>query len=398
VQQVFERAVVLAADDHDLAHAWDLSERSRSRALLDIVRDRVAPGGGPDMARPATLDQVRAVLGERDALLEYHVLPDRTLAWVVRRDGVRAYTLAVGRADLAARVTQFRNSIFALENGARGQAAKLYDTLVAPLELRADERLLIVPHDSLHYLPFQALRSGERYLVESHALAVIPSASLALRIGQAASAAQPNLVAFGNPRPDATYDLPAAEREVKEIARMFRNQKLYLQKDASKRRVQASAPASQVLHLATHAELDAVDPLYSRILLAPEDGDSGFLEAHEVYALDLRHSALVTISACESGLGRVARGDEILGFTRSFLSAGASSLVVSLWPVADESTELLMTTLYREIARGSDLMSAMQVAQQTVMANKNFAHPFFWAPFNLIGDGRARLFAAGGKS
>jgi CHAT domain-containing protein len=101
--------------------------------------------------------------------------------------------------------------------------------------------------------------------------------------------------------------------------------------------------------------------------------------------------SLVTLSACESGLGRVARGDEILGFTRSFLSAGANGVIASLWPVADESTEVLMTRLYRDLTGGIDLMTAMQAAQVEVQKNRRFAHPFFWAPFNVIGNGRLEL-------
>lgn len=142
--------------------------------------------------------------------------------------------------------------------------------------------------------------------------------------------------------------------------------------------------------MAAHAEVDSIDPLHSRILLAAEGNDPGFLEAREVYAVDLKGVSLVTLSACESGLGRVARGDEIQGFTRSFLTAGASGLVVSLWPVADDSTELLMTKLYGELAKGSEAIDAMRSAQIAVLAQKKFAHPFFWAPFNLIGDWRLR--------
>ena len=101
--------------------------------------------------------------------------------------------------------------------------------------------------------------------------------------------------------------------------------------------------------------------------------------------------AQVTLSACERGLGRIARGDEIMGFTRSFLSAGASSLLVSLWPVADDSTELLMTTLYGALAGGAGAAQAMQTAQTAVLRRHRVAHPFYWAAFDLVGDWRMRL-------
>ena len=90
-------------------------------------------------------------------------------------------------------------------------------------------------------------------------------------------------------------------------------------------------------------------------------------------------------------MGKVARGDEVLGFPRSFLSAGASALIVSLWPVSDESTEILMSTLYKGLHAGDSVQDAMQAGQLAVLKNRKFAHPFYWAPFNLIGDWRLKL-------
>ena len=102
----------------------------------------------------------------------------------------------------------------------------------------------------------------------------------------------------------------------------------------------------------------------------------------------MQGGALVTLSACESGLGKIAQGDEVLGFTRSFLSAGASSLIASLWPVSDDATAVLMGTLYTELSKGRDIQRAMQAGQLAVLKNPSMSHPFFWAPFNLIGNWR----------
>jgi len=142
-----------------------------------------------------------------------------------------------------------------------------------------------------------------------------------------------------------------------------------------------------------NAEADQVDPLYSRILLANENGKQNFLEAHEILGIPMRSTALVTLSACESGLGRIAKGDEVLGFTRSFLSAGTSALIASLWPVSDDATEVLMSTVYAELSRGRDVQRAMQAGQLAVLKQPRMAHPFFWAPFNVIGNGRLLIAA-----
>ncbi|MDB5960559.1 MAG: hypothetical protein JWP59_1853, partial [Massilia sp.] len=407
VQQVFDRAIDLAFESGDVEGAWLLSEQSRSRALLDVVRDRVVAGAAAAADNAASLRGVGAAVARRhlregEAIVAFHTLDDSVLAWVVRADGVQGARLPLGRAALALAVDAFRQSVFNRKPAVTALGAGLYTQLLAPLALRDGEQLLIVPHDSLHYLPFQALRdgagSGARYLIERHPLAFAPSAGIALALGQrrvaadhAGASSAPRLVAFGNPGTDAQLALPDAEREVKLIGDLFPNNSIFTQAAASKQQFRQIAPSAGILHVAAHAEVDVVDPLQSRILLAPADGDSGFLAAREVYGLNLERVSLVTLSACESGLGRIARGDEIMGFTRSFLSAGAASLLVSLWPVADDSTELLMTTLYGRLAAGGTAAQAMQAAQITVMRRPRFAHPFFWAAFDLVGDWRMTL-------
>ena len=322
--------------------------------------------------------------------MQFHSLDDRLLVWTVSANGLQGRSLPLKRSELDAAVEGLRQSIFErrrntveLAEGALQQAA---GTAGAP----ADERLIIVPHGGLHYLPFQALRGPEGFLIQRNPLAVAPSASVAVQLARKTFGASSKLVAFGNPANSAREDLPGAEREVQLISNMFPDRRVYYQRDASKSRFREAAGAGRILHVAAHAEVDNVDPLHSRILLAAEGTDPGFLEAREVYGVDLKGVSLVTLSACESGLGRIARGDEIQGFTRSFLTAGASGLVVSLWPVADDSTELLMTTLYGELSRGAEAIDAMRRAQLAVLTQKKFAHPFFWAPFNLIGDWRLR--------
>jgi CHAT domain-containing protein len=185
--------------------------------------------------------------------------------------------------------------------------------------------------------------------------------------------------------------LPGAELEVRQISDLFGRSRVFLRGDATRATFTRSARAAGVLHVAAHAEVDRIDAMSSRILLAASDTDRGLLEARDVFALDLSGVRLVTLSACESALGQVARGDEILGFTRSFFAAGVHTLIASLWPVADNSTQLLMVRLYTELKGGADAMSAMRSAQLAVMRTRGMSHPFFWAPFNVIGDGALRL-------
>ena len=386
VQHVFERAIDLNSRLGNPRRAFEYSERSRSRALLDEVRDR---GKVPDAAlATVTLPELQAGLRPDERVVEFHSLPDRLLAWVVSRDGIREVSLPLPRATLDAMVERWRDLIVAGRLSAVDEGAALGAQLLGPLALERGTRLVFIPHGALHYLPFQALKVDGDYLIRHHPVAIAPSISIALQLTRGGTAIDPRLVAVGNPEVTPEEALPAAEIEVQRLARLFPRAETYLKSEATKTQFKRSAANARLLHVAAHAVADRVDPLYSQVLLANEGGNRSVLEAHEILGIDMGDVALVTLSACESGLGRVASGDEVLGFSRAFLSAGTSALILSLWPVADDATELLMTTLYGELAEGADLQLAMQRAQLTLLDRKEYEFPYFWAPFNTIGNWR----------
>ena len=385
IQKVFDTALDLSISTRDFEAAWTLSEASRSRQLLDSIRDRAADSLAEHRV---TLAELQKTLGSGEAVLQFHVLENRSIVWLITRAGMSASVIAQGQAGLAALVENFRSSVIERRRDTSTLAVALNRLLLADMDLTPVLRLFVVPHGPLHYLPFQALNDGRSYLIERTALTVWPSSAVGARLLARGSAPAPALLGFGNPSTDKNVPLPGAEREVQQVAKLFPRSEVFVQREATKDRFKTGAAKANMVHVAAHAELDDADPLFSRILFASTDSESGLLEAREIYTLDLRGVRLITLSACESGLGRVARGDEIIGFTRSLLSAGANSIVASLWPVADDSTDLLMGRLYRELANGRDLMASMQLAQLEVQKNRRFAHPFFWAPFNVIGNGR----------
>nr|WP_274389246.1 CHAT domain-containing protein [Paraburkholderia tagetis] len=395
-QSIFEEAIKLSVDAGDYESAWNLSERSRARALLDVVRNRVEAGVDDQQLVGAvpTLQAVRDALRPNEAIVEYHSLKDTLVVWVIRKSGLLGHTLPLKRADIDTAVTDVRNAIVHRRQSAITYGDKLYALLIAPLALQPGERLIIVPHGALHYLPFQALHGPGGFLIEQHPVALEPSASIAMQLETRRQKVASSLVAFGNPQIAPAYALPGAQAEVEGIAPLFASKELFLQSAATRVQFRESAPAGRVLHVATHAQADTIDPLHSRILLAPTtqpaDGPDSLL-ALDVYNLKLNNVALVTLSACETGLGRIARGDEILGFTRAFFYAGATSLIVSMWPVADESTAITMRTFYAQLSQGSEAIDAMRAAQLAVMKEPRFAHPFFWAPFDLMGGWRLSI-------
>lgn len=393
LQSVFERAIGLHSRLGQPAQAFDISERSRSRALLDAVSGRV----DFDQAGVATLDAaaLQAMLKPDEVVVAFHTLPDRLLAWVLSREGVREirYPIALPRADLARLVDAYRDALIRVSPNAPEVGGKIGQLLLAPLELPAGKRLVIVPHGPLHYLPFQALRLDGQYLIERNPISIAPSISIAARLAQRTPTAAPQLLAFGNPtiNPEVADPLPGAEKEVQELAQRFPGAQLFFREQANKDNFAQNAPKSRLVHIAAHAMADTLDPLHSKVLLADKDGKPDYLEAKDVLGMRLDNVAMIALSACESGLGRVENGDEVLGFTRSFLSAGTSTLLASLWPVSDAATEKLMTTLYTDLAGGMQVQDAMREAQRAVMADPATAHPFYWAPFNLIGNWRLRV-------
>ena len=393
LQNVFERAIGMRSKLGQPQMAFDISERSRARALLDAVAGRAELKG--DTA--AVLDTVtlQKMLRDDEVVVAYHALPDRLVAWVLSNQGVREATFAtpLPKVDLIRLVDAYRDALIKLNPNASGIGDQIGSLLLAPLGIEAGKRLVIVPHGPLHYLPFQALRLDGQYLIERNPISIAPSISIAARLVERTPTATAQLVAFGNPSisPDVADPLPGAEREVQELARQFPGAKLFFNAEANETNFRASGPQARLLHVAAHATADALDPLHSKVLLADENGQPNYLEAKDVLEMDLGNVAMIALSACESGLGRIDNGDEVLGFTRSFLSAGTSTLLASLWPVSDAATEKLMTTLYADLVKGDQVQDAMRHAQRAVMADPETAHPFYWAPFNLIGNWRLRI-------
>ena len=195
--------------------------------------------------------------------------------------------------------------------------------------------------------------------------------------------------------------LPGAERQVQALEGVYGREatRVYVGRDATEGRARSEAPGSRVLHFATHAVMNDRNPMYSHILLAPdptgdEGGHDGLLEAWEI--LDLRLDAeLVVLSACETALGRVGAGEGVIGLSWAFFMAGAPALVVSQWKVEAASTNRLMTALHRVLGTASPDLSpplgvapALQEAAKDVLREGGREHPFYWAGFSVIGDGR----------
>lgn len=339
---------------------------------------------------PLTLEQVQALLGPEQTILEYFVMSRQALLWVVEKDSVRVLRIHLGRKKLVSAVRALRKSISRPREGEsfERESRRLYSALLQPaMSLVRGKSLLIIPHDVLHYLPFQALLSPQgRYLIQDYSLDYLSSASLmefTKEKKKAGGEAGDKALAMGNPNlGDPAYNLRYAAREAKEVAETFPGSAVYVGAQATKRRAVSLSPEFDILHFAVHGVLDEKHPLDSGLLLAGGKNGVGKLTAREIFSLRLKADTVV-LSACDTGLGKVTRGDEVIGLTRAFLYAGASSVVTTLWRVDDRTSYELMKEFYTGL-KSTNKSEALRQAQLKIMEER--PSPFFWAAYALHGE------------
>jgi CHAT domain-containing protein len=355
-----------------------------------------------DYARDAALCQVRSEpaqphLPPDTLLLEWFVARDRPVLFLVTAQQIRAMHLPAEMATVTQLMSLFALNVRSVRGSAGEQApalaanarrllGQLYDALIRPVAgvVERYPRLIVVPHGPLHYLPFHALHDGAAFLAERHEISYLPGSSLlsyCCRPRHEASGALVLGYSCGG-------RLPFALQEARVVAELLRGD-LYQEEDATVAQVRAAGMGRRVLHLATHGDFRPDNPLFSGLALA-----DGWLSTLDCFNLRLEAS-LVTLSGCQTGRSVVGGGDELLGLMRALLAAGAASLLLSLWVVEDVSTARWMTAFYACLTAGRTKGEALRQAQLGFIRGQGapdpaqaarFAHPYFWAPFHLVGD------------
>lgn len=322
-------------------------------------------------------------------LLAYYVLDDELLAFIYRDGEIQVVRhlsrMSVIRQHLAALTIEWQRfqadpafiqrHLPRLTRSVQQVLRALYQELMTPLhDLLADcSRLAIIPHGLLHHVPFAALYDGRAYLVDRVELRIAPSATVLTLSRQRSPRPHGPAAIFGVADPL----IPFAGQEATAVSQYLPQSHLHLGDQATIANVQRAADNCALLHLACHGLFRRDNPFFSALKL-----HDGWLTAADALRLKLP-GAFVTLSACESGRSEVIGGDELLGLVYAFLGAGASGLLVSLWLVEDETTAALMTDFYHHLVQGGDPAAALRQAQLSLRANH--PHPYFWAPFVLVG-------------
>jgi CHAT domain-containing protein len=427
--------VLIAQNKTDAA--LEIAERGRARAFVELLARRLdANPMAPRATTPPTLSQIQQIAKDQNAtLVEYSIIYDddfkvqgkqqthesKLYIWVVKPTGAVAFR----RVDLTplwqkqgqaqgTDPTPLQDLVHSLLKSSPRRWSKplkqLHQLLIQPIakDLPTDPNahIIFIPQQSLFLVPFPALQEQDgKYLIEKHTILTAPSIQVLAQIHQQRQqlprTGQDNAVVVGIPRkavvvgnptmpkvapepgepPEQLESLPSAVEEAQAIAQLLHSQAI-TGNQATKVAIVRQLPQARIIHLATHGKADDVRGLGSWIALAPSSTDNGLLTASEILGLKLK-AELVVLSACETGRGRIT-GDGVIGLSRSLISAGTPSVIVSLWSVPDAPTASLMTEFYQNLQRHPDKAQALRLAMQKTM--KQHPEPINWAAFTLIGS------------
>lgn len=414
--------------------AYQYAERSKSRALLDLLAVSISdinkqPGQKSEIlvnSEPVSINEAKALCPDINVvILEYSVGDSSSSLWVITRSSHQLYNLP-GRKTLQELIETIRFALLhpqqCISDFFTQAANSLYGELIKPAEpyLSKKSKLIIIPDGILNYLPFEVLLTGTEEISPESSYSYLPFLvkKYPVSYGQSASvlknllteksgnktdrSGSKKFIGFGDPvyedaslKPGINYPrLEYSGKEVENIASFFKkgDVEIYLRDNATEENVKRTGELKKFnyVHFATHGFIDEDKPDLSSLILTQDNnsGEDGFLQATEIFNLDL-NSDLVVLSACQTGLGKLVRGEGIVGLTRAFMYAGTPSVLVSSWSVSDISTATLMGEFYKNLIKNKlGKTEALRKAQLTLMSDEKYAHPFYWAPFVLIGDWR----------
>jgi CHAT domain-containing protein/Tfp pilus assembly protein PilF len=372
LQQLQEKAV--EHENELLRRLRELPARERENATLEAPAD-------------FSLQRLQAAIPADTAMIEYYSTGERLVAAVVTQSDITILPVSVvSRVLHFLHLFRFQISKFRMGPGyaqrfqepllraTQGHLESLYGELLTPLREHLDAKhLVFVPHGALHFLPFHALRAGGEYLCDRHTVSYAPSGTVFALCQEQVDKNLRNSLVMGVPDERA----PEILSEVKSVAALLPHPELFLGGEATVNVLREHGSTSNLLHIATHGSYRQDNPMFSCIRM----GD-GYLNLYDLYQMRLP-SKLVTLSGCATGMNFVSVGDELLGLQRGLFCAGASSLLLSLWDVHDESTSALMESFYKNYVGGQDLATALQGAMKQLREQN--PHPYFWAPFVLAG-------------
>ena len=401
--------------------ALEIAERGRARAFVDLLAQRLSSQNTAQLEspKPLIIEQIKQIAKIQNAtLVQYSIFSDELYIWVVKPTGEVTFNQVdvqkILNTSLENLVTTSRQSIgirgrdildvtFEPTSGQTDRLKQLHKLLIEPiaqyLPTNPNDRVIFIPQEELFLVPFPALQDASgKYLIQKHTILTAPSIQvLQLTHEKRPKVSGDGVLVVGNPTmPSVTTivgessqqlaNLPGAQKEATDIAQLL-NTKALTGKEATKAAVLSKLSKARMVHLATHGLLDDFKGLDvpGAIALAPNgtgELNDGLLTSNEIFDLKL-NAELVVLSACDTGRGNLT-GDGVIGLSRSLITAGVPSIIVSLWSVPDAPTASLMTQFYQNLQKNPDKAIALRQAMLATMATH--PNPRDWAAFTLIGE------------
>ena len=364
---------------------------AREKALARRVRE--LPDSEPEallLRGPAKipLREIQSGLAATTLIVEYFTLEDRLLAALISSSHIKILQVStLSKVVASLRFMRFQLSKLSLSatnsssverislEATQKHLCELYTKLIEPLgSLEGFDHLVFVPHGQLYALPFQALCDGERYLIDRFSISYSPSASIYRMCQRRPSPNKDCSLVLGVPDQRA----PFIRDEISAVSATMKSPEVFLGEQVTEEVLRDKGPKAHLIHIATHATFRQDNPMFSRISLGQR-----YLNVLDLYRLRLP-ADLITLSGCATGLNVVTSGDEPLGLMRGLLGAGAKSLLLTLWDVNDRSTTEFMKAFYRYFSEGRTKAESLRHAVRKT--RQIYPHPYYWAPFFLVGD------------
>jgi CHAT domain-containing protein len=385
----------LKPEEHSPERIQKLEQQARShegelmRALREATLDEAAQAG-VQVSTAVPLETIQSLLPADTALVEYFPVMDREVACVLYKDSLQICPVTVEtRVRKTLQLFQFQLAKFRLDpeyvstfqealfTTTQKHLAVLYQELIAPIadQLASAKHVIFAPHGLLHHVPFQALFDGNSYLIDKFSVSYAPSASVFARCCEKPCNFSGDSLILGIPDAQA----PLIQEEVETLARILPGAKLFTGNSADDAVLKQHGLSSRIVHIATHGYFRQDNPMFSSIRLG-----TSYLSLYDLNHFKLP-AELIVLSGCATGRNTVSPGDELMGLVRGLLQAGAQSLMLSLWDVHDASTRDFMIAFYSRLAEGEPKPQALRKAMAEIRSR--YPHPYYWAPFSLIGKG-----------
>jgi CHAT domain-containing protein len=382
-RDIYDLAIRFEYDQGSRDSAWSYLQRYRSKLFLEFLKQMNSSVAGV-LDRAIDRDKVQELISADVQVLEYVMLENRLLIWLVSRDRFDSISIPVSRREIEEKISAFLTQINRKADIER-QSSDLYKLLIEPIEDRLDpaKKLAIVPDLALHRLNFPALYSDQKknFLIQQYTILESPNLTTLLS-GGPLRPSRGNAYSFG-----ARTDSVGATVELRALGQIYEGIHTFNGQSALKPAFLLSLGEASVFHYAGHSQ-DAADPLRSSVLLDGEREGPNSVTAFEISKRKMPANSVVVLASCDSSVGNSRDGIGMRGLTSAFLISGAGSVVGSLWLVESESTSRLVLDFHRDFAKnGTPVAVALRNAQLAFIAEG--LHPYYWSGFVVTGNASA---------